>query len=213
MAQTMSSNPRRNPFAVALARSRATFACIGVYSGAINMLTLTGSLFMLQVYDRVLPSRSTQTLLALLVDRGLPVRRSGGSRGDTHPHADPRRPPAGRGSVGPGLPVGRVGRPVAANGERVDPIRDLDQIRQFVATPGPAALFDLPWTPLYLRDLLPVSSVAWLAHHGRRADRVGAGALGRTAQPRLVGKNCPDRRRCARASSTAPGATPKCWRR
>ena len=57
MAQTTSSNPRHNPFAAALARSRAAFACIGVFSGAINVLTLTGSLFMLQVYDRVLPSR------------------------------------------------------------------------------------------------------------------------------------------------------------
>src|SRR5688572_5384172 len=61
-----SSNQRHNPFAAALARSRAAFACIGVFSGAINVLTLTGSLFMLQVYDRVLPSGSTQTLVALL---------------------------------------------------------------------------------------------------------------------------------------------------
>ena len=79
MAQTTSSNPRHNPFAVALARSRATFACIGVFSGAINVLTLTGSLFMLQVYDRVLPSRSTQTLVALLVIVAFLFARPGAS--------------------------------------------------------------------------------------------------------------------------------------
>ena len=59
-------NPQRNPLSVALGRSRAALLCVGLYSGAINVLTLTGSLFMLQVYDRVLPSRSPQTLAALL---------------------------------------------------------------------------------------------------------------------------------------------------
>jgi ATP-binding cassette subfamily C protein len=150
VAQTTSSNPRHNPFAVALARSRATFACIGAFSGVINVLTLTGSLFMLQVYDRVLPSRSTQTLVGLLVivaflfaiQAALEAIRTRmltrvGRRLD-----EDLSGPAFRSAMS--VPT------VAANGERVDPIRDLDQIRQFVATPGPAALFDLPWTPLYL---------------------------------------------------------------
>src|SRR5215213_9069874 len=48
---------------------RGSFAGVVLFSGAINLLTLTGSVFMLQVYDRVIPSRSVPTLvgLALLV--------------------------------------------------------------------------------------------------------------------------------------------------
>ena len=32
----------------------------------------------------------------------------------------------------------------------LQPVRDLDQVRSFLSTVGPAALFDLPWMPLYL---------------------------------------------------------------
>src|SRR5437763_16077330 len=43
------------------------FIAIGLMSGLINMLYLTGSFYMLEVYDRVLPSRSVPTLVALSV--------------------------------------------------------------------------------------------------------------------------------------------------
>jgi len=44
---------------------RGSFAGVVLFSGAINLLTLTGSVFMLQVYDRVIPSRSVPTLVGL----------------------------------------------------------------------------------------------------------------------------------------------------
>ena len=44
---------------------KRTLLAIGLISGVINLLTLTGSFFMLQVYDRVIPSRSVPTLVAL----------------------------------------------------------------------------------------------------------------------------------------------------
>jgi PrtD family type I secretion system ABC transporter len=150
VAHNMRSELRRNPFAIALARSRMTFGCIGLFSGAINILMLTGSLFMLQVYDRVLPSRSTETLVALVVivaflfgvQAILEAIRTRmltrvGRRLDEDLSGSAFRSATSIGAI-------------AANDERADPIRDLDQIRQFFATPGPAALFDLPWTPLYL---------------------------------------------------------------
>src|SRR6478752_1944699 len=40
---------------------------IGLFSALINVLALTGSMFMLQVYDRVLPSHSVPTLVALTI--------------------------------------------------------------------------------------------------------------------------------------------------
>jgi PrtD family type I secretion system ABC transporter len=150
VAQPMSSKLQRNPFAAALARSRGAFLFVGIYSGVINILMLTGSVFMLQVYDRVLTSRSTQTLLALLaivaflftVQAVLEAIRTRMLNRVSRRLDEDLSGLAFRAAVSPG--------PNAGNAERLDPVRDLDQIRQFAATSGPAALFDLPWTPLYL---------------------------------------------------------------
>ena len=54
----------------ALKRSRRAFIGIGVFSAVINLLMLTGPLYMLQVYDRVLLSRSMSTLVALSILMG-----------------------------------------------------------------------------------------------------------------------------------------------
>ena len=51
------------------AACRNAFIGVGVISGLINMLYLTGSIFMLEVYDRVLPSRSVPTLVGLSCSR------------------------------------------------------------------------------------------------------------------------------------------------
>ena len=48
-----------------LGTSARRLAGVAVFSGIINLLTLSGSLYMLQVYDRVIPSRSVATLLGL----------------------------------------------------------------------------------------------------------------------------------------------------
>ena len=50
----------------ALGESRRLFVSIGLFSAFVNLLMLTGPLFMLQVYDRVLTSRSEATLVALI---------------------------------------------------------------------------------------------------------------------------------------------------
>ena len=52
------------PIATALSACKGAFAAVGVLAAVINVLMLTGSLFMLQVYDRVLPSPSVPTLVA-----------------------------------------------------------------------------------------------------------------------------------------------------
>src|SRR4051812_15382337 len=51
----------------ALGRCRAAFVGLGGLSATINVLYLTGSFFMLQVYDRVLPSRNIPTLVGLCI--------------------------------------------------------------------------------------------------------------------------------------------------
>jgi PrtD family type I secretion system ABC transporter len=124
---------------------------VGLFSVAINVLMLTGSLFMLEVYDRALPSRSTPTLLGLLgialmmylflgvleVFRAKVMTRLGSA-------FDFKL--AGRAYVILlELPL-RAGR----RGDGTQPVRDLDTIRTFLAGPGPTAIFDLPWVPVYL---------------------------------------------------------------
>src|SRR4028119_1935714 len=56
---------RQSELRQALKPSRMAFLGVGLFSGALNVLTLTGSVFMLQVYDRVIPSRSIPTLIGL----------------------------------------------------------------------------------------------------------------------------------------------------
>jgi ATP-binding cassette subfamily C protein len=117
----------------------------------INLLYLTGSFFMLEVYDRVLPSRSVPTLVGLcILAGGLYVAQG---------ILDLIR---GRilVRIGSSLDEALSGRvfetvvrlPLIAGGhnEGLQPLRDLDNIRSFLSGAGPSALFDLPWLPLYL---------------------------------------------------------------
>ena len=48
-----------------MVRGRRYLCGVGLFSAVLNLLALTGSLFMLQVYDRVLPSGSVPTLVVL----------------------------------------------------------------------------------------------------------------------------------------------------
>ena len=64
------AEPRSSVLGSALRGARHALYGIGLFSAVINILALTGSLFMLQVYDRVLPSHSVPTLVALAILTG-----------------------------------------------------------------------------------------------------------------------------------------------
>lgn len=135
----------------ALKDCRRAFWSVAVFSGGVNLLMLAGPLYMLQVYDRVLSSRSVPTLVALTVflvgayafQGVLDVIRSrvvvraaalldqnlGGSVHSAVVHL-----------------AARSGNPRAA----LQPVRDLDQIRAFLTGTGPIAIVDLPWMPVFL---------------------------------------------------------------
>lgn len=134
-----------------LASCRGALIGVAVLSGIINILTLSGSLFMMEVYDRVLPSRSLPTLVGLAmivavlftfqglfdIARGRILSRIGGSVDDDLSQSVFRLS-----LQAPLRPRGKE------DGQQ--PIRDLDQVKAFLAGGGPSALFDLPWMPLYL---------------------------------------------------------------
>jgi PrtD family type I secretion system ABC transporter len=120
-------------------------------SGIINLLALTGAIYMLQIYDRALTSGSVPTLLAIsLLAIGLYLFqgvfdalrsqilvRMGG-------RLDKRIAPMAH-RVAIDMP--RYGFSTAESLERG---RDVDTVRSFLGGQGPIALFDLPWMPLYI---------------------------------------------------------------
>lgn len=137
--------------AAALSRLRTALAGVGLFSAVINILGLTGSLYMLQVYDRVLASRSIPTLIAisilalglfglqavLEIARAKVMSRVGASieRDLLEPVHDLL------------LRLSQLGRNAV---EVTQPLRDVESIRSFMSGLGPMAFFDLPWMPIYL---------------------------------------------------------------
>jgi len=147
----LSSSSRPGEFSAALRSCGAAFVGIGLVSALLNVLFLTGAFFMLAVYDRVVPSRSLPTLVALaLLAFGLYVFQA---------ILDVIR---GRALVriGATLDEALSGRiydmivrlPLKArwSGDGLQPLRDFDQVRSYLSGLGPTALFDLPWIPFYL---------------------------------------------------------------
>src|SRR3954464_8297825 len=142
---------RRSELGDALRACRGAFIGVGAMSCMINLLYLTGSIFILEVYDRVLPSRSIPTLVGLVILAGGLYIAQG--------VLDLIR---GRvlGRIGTSLDealnsrvfetVVRLPLMVGGRNEGLQPLRDLDNVRSFLGSMGPGAFFDLPWLPFYL---------------------------------------------------------------
>ncbi|HEY6257725.1 MAG TPA: type I secretion system permease/ATPase [Xanthobacteraceae bacterium] len=126
-------------------------AGVAVFSGVVNLLTLSGSLYMLQVYDRVIPSRNVATLLGLslivllaylLLGYFDALRTRMLSRIGSLFDAGLQEPIHVALAT---LPL-RGARPMLAQ----QPLRDLDQVRAFLSGIGPTAFLDMPWMPMFL---------------------------------------------------------------
>ncbi len=149
--------PRRRPsqqrseLAEALTTCRGSFIAIGLMSGMSNILMLTGAIFMLEIYDRVLPSRSVPTLVALVIlaaglftaqglldlIRGRMLVRIGSWLDEAL-------------SARVYETIVRLPLRLGQRNDGLQPLRDLDNVRTFMSGMGPTALFDLPWLPIYL---------------------------------------------------------------
>jgi ATP-binding cassette, subfamily C, bacterial len=138
-------------FSAAFKGFRGAIVAVSLISGIINLLGLTGSLYMLQVYDRVLASHSVPTLVSLsvlmvvlygfyavfdLLRNQASIRASG---------VFDRRMARRVHAAVVDLPLKGASRSAAQQ-----PMRDVDTIRTFLASGGPVAFLDLPWTPIYL---------------------------------------------------------------
>ena len=122
-----------------------------LFSGVINILALIGPVFMLEVYDRVIPSQSVPTLVALGL-LALGVYALSGLLDIIRSRVMVR--------IASSLDLtlsSRVFNVIAGaslktpiTGDALKPAQELDQIRSFIGGPGLVAFFDLPWMPVYL---------------------------------------------------------------
>lgn len=147
----LSQNQRASEPAQALRNCKTAFIGVGIASALVNVLYLTGSFFMLEVYDRVLPSRSIPTLIALCIlalllyafqgafemMRGRMLVRIAGALDESMSARIYRA-------------IVRAPLKIRTQGDGLQALRDFDQVRAFLSGSGPAAFFDLPWLPFYI---------------------------------------------------------------
>ena len=133
--------------------SRGLYWAVGIFSFFANLLMLTGPMYMLQVYDRVLGSRSEETLIAL----SMLVAFLYGMMGLLD---------FSRGRI-----MGRVGArfqarldrrvfdavvrksAVAPDAKAQTGLRDLESVQRLMSSPVLMAAFDIPWTPFFLAGI------------------------------------------------------------
>ncbi|TCH98879.1 type I secretion system permease/ATPase [Roseococcus sp. SYP-B2431] len=138
-----------SPITQALRSCRPYFGAVGMFSGVVNVLQLTVSIYMMQVFDRVLATRNLDTLLyltllasfALVVFSVLEFCRSVVMQ-RAAAWIEARVAPEGFARA---IEAQLRGLPY-----RMEALRDLGLCRGFLGSPGMLALFDLPWVPIYL---------------------------------------------------------------
>lgn len=155
--------PNAAPAKAAFQGMRGLFWSIAIFSAFVNLLMLTGPLYMLQIYDRVLSSGSVETLLALSVlvaalyaimgvldyVRGRVAARIGAN---VQSRLDGR------------VFRATLRRAILSN-ERARPssgLKDLEAVQRVTASPVLFAVFDMPWAPLFIFAIYTFHP--WLGH-------------------------------------------------
>ncbi len=143
----LGKRPGSEPLFEGLRDCRVHFLGAAAFSALVNLLYLTPTLYMMQVYDRVVPTAGLTTLALVSVVAVLALAALAA--------LDWLR---GRILIRAGLQLdqalagGILSRVSAAGGraQGVQALRDFDNMRAAVSGQGAMALFDAPWTPLYL---------------------------------------------------------------
>jgi len=144
------AKPASGLLADALAACRGGFAALALFTFGINLLMLTAPLYMMQVFDRVLLSRSAETLIlltliacfALLVMGGLDACR-GFLMVRISDWLDRR--------LAGVLLADSIGVPLRSGGEAsVQSLRDLSTYRTFLTGPAMFPILDAPWSPIFI---------------------------------------------------------------
>jgi len=144
LEKIMSTNLSSNIVQAAVAKAKRAMYFVLGFSFVVNLLLLTSPLFMLQVYDRVLMSRSGSTLVALILVAAFALILLGIME-------TVRSWMLNRIAVQFNLDLGQQAfSERMARGTSGSPIYDLNTVRSFINAPFILALFDAPWMPFYL---------------------------------------------------------------
>ena len=135
-----------------MTRYRTAFITVVLLSAVLNVLLLGGSIYMMMVYDSVLPSHSLPTLFSLLAMitvvyafQALFDTMRSRILNDVGSALDKEMAPRVQRAISEAaIRGGRVG------GDGLTPMRDLDQVRSFLSSTGPGTLIDLPWIVFFL---------------------------------------------------------------
>ncbi|MEY8839692.1 type I secretion system permease/ATPase [Cribrihabitans sp. XS_ASV171] len=131
-------------------QSRGLYWVVGLFSFFANMLMLTGPLYMLQVYDRVLGSRSEETLVALSL---LVVFLYGimGILDYTRGRIMARAGARFQAALDKRVFDAMIRRSAVAQDPAAQTgLADLQSIQRLISSPVLSAFFDIPWTPVFL---------------------------------------------------------------
>lgn len=135
----------------ALASCKSSFIAVGFFGFFINILLLAPSFYMLEVYDRVVSSRSVTTLVMLTILIIILMSTYGAlewvrSRIMIRVSAQLDL------KLGPRVFEASFKQALYSNGARssAQPISDLAGLRQFLTGSGLFAFFDVPWLPIYI---------------------------------------------------------------
>jgi len=145
----MPTHPSPNPVIEALRGAKHHFVYAALFSGLVNLLYLVPSVFMLQVYDRVVPTRGSATLLFLLLILGISLIALSlldFARMRLLLRASIRLEKR----AAPSILRRILGATSASPAERSTAIRNLDTLRGVLTGPAILALFDAPWAPIYI---------------------------------------------------------------
>lgn len=139
-----------------LNRSRGILAFVGILSTFVNLLMLTGPIFMLQIYGNVLTSRSEETLIALTVLVAFLYGLMGildHTRGRLLSRVGARFQSALDKRVFDATLQANMRPALQGTPQRVRGVQDLESVQRLLSSPVLSACFDVPFTPIFLAGL------------------------------------------------------------
>ncbi|MEF3194179.1 MAG: type I secretion system permease/ATPase, partial [Halothiobacillaceae bacterium] len=145
-----STRPNSNPLRTILSEHRRVFTAVGLFSMVINIIMLVPSIYMLQIYDRVLASMNVSTLVMLtLITLGMYILMATLEwvRSMTLVHLSNQLDMRLSGRVFDAAFEYQLRR---LGGNASQPLVDVTNLRQFITGQGIFAFFDAPWAPIYI---------------------------------------------------------------
>ena len=165
----MPGAPDRTPDSVlsrAIAAGKSQIVAVALFSGVVNLLQLTVSLYMMQVFDRVLSTRSIDTLyyLTLIAIFALLVMAVlDGLRGQVMQ----RLASWVEGKAAPEAFLRAIESQLRGRPYRMEALRDLAVCRGWLGSPASLTVFDVPWVPIYLAVIFALHpTLGWIAFGG-----------------------------------------------